>query len=154
MLVKDIMNYGAVTIAPNDTLYDAIDLVNEMNIGRLLVMKKGKLVGIVTNRDLRRAAPSNATTLEIHEMRPLLRKVKVSDIMTPKPVCVKQLETLSEAAKIMYEKRISGLPVIDQANRLVGVLSNSDILRSMIDSKNQRREQFNRPIRVSSYAKP
>ena len=154
MLIKDIMNLGAVTIAANDTLYEAIDMVNKLNIGRLLVMNKGKLVGIVTDRDLRRAAPSNATTLEIHEMRPLLRKVKISDIMTPNPVCVKQSEALADGAKIMYEKKISGLPVVDHNNRVVGVLTNNDILRSLFDSKDRKREQASRPIRVLSYAKP
>ena len=152
MLVNELMNRGAVNIDANDSLTEAINLVNRLNIGRLMVMQKGKLVGIVTDRDLRRAAPSNATDLEIHEMRYLLDKVKIKEIMTPNPVTVRQHDTVAHAAKIMNEKKISGLPVVDQANRVIGVLSRSDILRSVYHPEDQR-EQSCHPIGVR-YAKP
>ncbi len=152
MLVNELMNRGAVNIDVNDSLFEAIKLVNRLNIGRLMVMQKGKLVGIVSDRDLRRAAPSNATDLEIHEMRYLLDKVKIKEIMTPNPVTVRQHDTVAHAAKIMNEKKISGLPVVDQANRVIGVLSRSDILRSVYHPEDQR-EQSCHPIGVR-YAKP
>ena len=152
MLVNELMNRGAVNIDANDSLTEAINLVNKLNIGRLMVMKRDKLVGIVTDRDLRRAAPSNATDLEIHEMRYLLDKVKIKEIMTPNPVTVRQHDTVAHAAKIMNEKKISGLPVVDQANRVIGVLSRSDILRSVYHPEDQR-EQSCHPIGVR-YAKP
>ena len=152
MLVNELMNRGAVNIDANDSLTEAINLVNRLNIGRLMVMQKGKLVGIVSDRDLRRAAPSSATDLEIHEMRYLLDKVKIKEIMTPNPVTVRQHDTVAHAAKIMNEKKISGLPVVDQANRVIGVLSRSDILRSVYHPEDQR-EQSCHPIGVR-YAKP
>ena len=152
MLVNELMNRGAVNIDANDSLTEAINMVNRLNIGRLMVMQKGKLVGIVTDRDLRRAAPSNATDLEIHEMRYLLDKVKIKEIMTPNPVTVGQHDAVAHAAKIMNEKKISGLPVVDQANRVIGVLSRSDILRSVYHPEDQR-EQSCHPIGVR-YAKP
>ena len=152
MLVNELMNRGAVNIDANDSLTEAINLVNSLNIGRLMVMQKGKLVGIVSDRDLRRAAPSNATDLENHEMRYLLDKVKIKEIMTPNPVTVRQHDTVAHAAKIMNEKKISGLPVVDQANRVIGVLSRSDILRSVYHPEDQR-EQSCHPIDVG-YAKP
>ncbi len=152
MLVNELMNRGAVNIDANDSLTEAINLVNKLNIGRLMVMKRDKLVGIVTDRDLRRAAPSNATDLEIHEMRYLLDKVKIKEIMTPNPITVRQHDTVTHAAKIMNEKKISGLPVVDQANRVIGVLSRSDILKSVYHPEDQR-EQSCHPIDVG-YAKP
>jgi len=100
MLVKDLMNSEVIIIDSNDSLLNAISMVNELNIGRLLVMKKGKLVGIVSDRDLRRAAPSNATTLEIHEMKYLLGKVKIKEIMTPNLVSVRKDDTVAHVAKI------------------------------------------------------
>jgi acetoin utilization protein AcuB len=152
MLVKDLMNSEVIIIDSNDSLLNAISMVNELNIGRLLVMKKGKLVGIVSDRDLRRAAPSNATTLEIHEMKYLLGKVKIKKIMTPNPVTVRQNDTVAHVAKIMYELKISGVPVVDQANRPIGVLSRSDILRSVAHLVG-RQEQSCYPISVLRYAK-
>ena len=152
MLVSELMNRGAVSIDANDSLMEAIKLVNRLNIGRLMVMQKGKLVGIVSDRDLRRAAPSNATDLEIHEMRYLLDKVKIKEIMTPNPVTVRPHDPVAHAAKIMNEKKISGLPVVDQANRVIGVLSRSDILRSVYHPEDQR-EQSCHSIDVR-YAKP
>lgn len=114
MLVKDLMNSEVIIIDSNDSLLNAISMVNELNIGRLLVMKKGKLVGIVSDRDLRRAAPSNATALGKHEIMYLIDKVEIKDIMTPNPVTVRQNDTVANVAKIMYENKISGVPVVDQ----------------------------------------
>jgi len=152
MLVNELMNKGAVNIDANDSLTEAINLVNRLNIGRLMVMQKGKLVGIVSDRDLRRAAPSNATDLEIHEMKYLLDKVKIKEIMTPNPITVRQHDTVAHAAKIMNEKKISGLPVVDQTSRVIGVLSRSDILRSVYYPEDQR-EQSCHPIDLR-YANP
>ena len=117
MLVNDLMNRGVVVIDANDSLSNAISMVNKLNIGRLMVMQKGKLVGIVSDRDLRRATPSNATALEKHEIMYLIDKVKIKDIMTPNPVTIRQNDTVAHAAKIMYEQKISGVPVVDQANK-------------------------------------
>ncbi len=152
MLVNDLMNSEVIIIDSNDSLLNAISMVNELNIGRLLVMKKGKLVGIVSDRDLRRAAPSNATTLEIHEMKYLLGKVKIKEIMTPNPITVRQNDTVAHVAKIMYENKISGVPVVDQANRPIGVLSRSDILRSVAHLVGRQEQSFY-PISVLRYAK-
>ena len=152
MLVNELMNRGAVSIDVKDSMTEAINMVNRLNIGRLMVMQKGKLIGIITDRDLRRAAPSNATALEIHEMRHLLEKVKIKEIMTPNPVTVRQNDTVAHAAMIMNEKKISGLPVVDQANRVIGVISRSDILKSVYHPEDQL-EPSCHPISVR-YAKP
>ena len=151
MLVKDLMNRGVVIIDSNDSLLNAISTVNKLNIGRLLVMQKGKLVGIISDRDLRRATPSNATALEKHEIMYLIDKVKIKDIMTPNPVTIRQNDTVAHAAKIMYEQKISGVPVVDQANKPIGVLSRSDILRS-VSHLVERQEQSCHPISILRYA--
>jgi len=108
-------------------------------------------VGIVSDRDLRRATPSNATALEKHEIMYLIDKVKIKDIMTPNPVTIRQNDTVAHAAKIMYEQKISGVPVVDQANKPIGVLSRSDILRS-VSHLVERQEQSCHPISVLRYA--
>lgn len=152
MLVSELMNRGAVSIDANDSLLNAIDLVNKLNIGRLMVMQKGKLVGIVSDRDLRRATPSNATDLDKHEIMYLIDKVKIKDIMTPNPVTIRQNDTVEHAAKIMYEHKISGVPVVDQSKRSIGVLSRSDILRS-VSHPVELQEQSCHPISVLRYEK-
>jgi len=152
MLVNDLMNRGVVVIDANDSLSNAISMVNKLNIGRLMVMQKGKLVGIVSDRDLRRAAPSNATALEIHEMKYLLDKIKIKEVMTPNLVTVSQDDTVAHAAEIMYDQKISGVPVVDQANRPIGVLSRSDILR-LVSHPVERQDQSCHPISVLRYAK-
>ena len=108
-------------------------------------------MGIVSDRDLRRATPSNATDLDKHEIMYLIGKVKIKDIMTPNPVTIRQNDTVAHAAKIMYKQKISGVPVVDQANRIIGVLSRSDILRSVSHSV-ERQEQSCHPISVLRYA--
>ena len=95
-------------------------------------MKKGKLVGIVTDRDLKRASASDATTLEIHELLYLLSKIRVEEIMTINPITVPADFTIEEAAEVLLKNKISGLAVVDSAGELVGVITQTDIFRVLI----------------------
>jgi acetoin utilization protein AcuB len=95
-------------------------------------MEKGNLVGIVTDRDLKRASASDATSLEIHELLYLLTRIKVGDIMTKKPVTVPEDYTIEETAEVLLKHGISGVPVEDANGRLVGVITKSDIFRALI----------------------
>ncbi|UCH22240.1 MAG: CBS domain-containing protein [Deltaproteobacteria bacterium] len=132
MLVKNWMSKDVITADVTDSMQDAMGLLKQHNIKMLPVMKKGNLVGIVTDRDLKRASASDATTLEIHELLYLLSKIKVEEIMTKNPITVFDDFTIEEAAEILLKNKISGLPVIDSEKQLVGVITQTDIFRVLI----------------------
>ena len=88
MLVKNWMSDKVITVDVNDSMQDAVKLLKGHNIRMLPVMKKGELVGIVTDRDMKRASASDATTLEIHELLYLISTIKVKNIMTKDPITV------------------------------------------------------------------
>jgi acetoin utilization protein AcuB len=98
----------------------------------LPVMKKGKLVGIVTDRDLKKASASDATTLEIHELLYLLTKIKVNDIMTRDPIAVPPDYTVEETARVLLDGKISGAPVVDDYGQVVGIITQTDLFRVLI----------------------
>jgi len=95
-------------------------------------MKRGKLVGIVTDRDLKRSSASDATTLEIHELLFLISKIKVKDIMTKDPITVPFDFTVEEAAEVLMKNRISGAPVVGQDGKVVGTITKGDMFRVLI----------------------
>jgi CBS domain-containing protein len=128
-LIKDWMTKDVVVVTPNTTVPDAHSLMTEKGIRRLPVMDGNKLVGIVTRGDVRGAEPSEATTLSIWELNYLLAKLKLSEIMTRKPVTVSPNATIGEGAQLMLDNKISGLPVVDGDGKLVGIITESDIFR-------------------------
>jgi len=132
MLIKDWMNPKVITIDANNSMQDAIKLMKKHGISMLPVMKKGELVGIVTDRDLKRASASDATTLEVHELLYLISKIKVSDIMSKNPITIPFDYTIEEAAELMLKHKISGLPVTDHEGGLVGTLTKTDIFKCII----------------------
>ena len=132
MLVKNWMSKNVVSIDVNDSMRDAIKLLKEHGIRMLPVMKKGKLVGIVTDRDLKKASASDATTLEGHELLYLLEKIEVKDIMTKDPITVPPDYTAEETAQVLLENKISGAPVVDDNGQVVGVITQTDLFRVLI----------------------
>ena len=132
MLVKNWMSKKVVTIDENDSMQDAINLIKQHKINMLPVMKKEKLVGIVTDRDLKKASASDATTLDVHELLYLISKIKIKDIMSKKPVTVPFDFTIEETASILLENDISGAPVVDNDKQLVGVITQADIFKVII----------------------
>jgi acetoin utilization protein AcuB len=132
MLVRNWMSKNVVTIGVGDSMQDATALLKEHRIRMLPVVKKGVLVGIVTDRDLKRASASDATTLEIHELLYLLMKIKIKDIMTKDPIAVLQNWTIEETAAMLLENKISGVPVIDGRKSVVGVITQTDLFRVLI----------------------
>jgi len=132
MLVANWMSKNIITIDENDSMQDAMKLLKEHNIRMLPVMKKGKLVGIVTDRDLKRASASDATSLEIHELLYLLTRVKVKDIMTKKVITVPPDFTVEETALVFQKNKISGAPVVDSKGKLVGTITQTDLFRVLI----------------------
>jgi acetoin utilization protein AcuB len=126
------MSKNIITVDENDSMHDAMKLLKENDIRMLPVMKKGKLVGIVTDRDLKRASASDATTLEIHELLYLLTRIKVKNIMTKEVITVPPDFTVEETALVLQENKISGAPVVDSKGKLVGTITQTDLFRVLI----------------------
>jgi acetoin utilization protein AcuB len=150
MLVRNWMSKTVVTVDVNDSMQDAMRLLREHKIGMLPVMKKGELVGIVTDRDLKRASASDATTLEVHELLYLISKIKVKDIMTKSPVTIPFDYTVEEAAEIFSKHKISGAPVVDQDGHVVGAITKNDIFRVLKDVADVIRNYGGRMVSILS----
>ncbi len=130
--VKDWMTRRVITVDPRTSLPDAHKLMRTNNIRRLPVVERGKLVGIVTRSDIREASPSEATTLSIWEMHYQLSKLSVGVIMTRDPYTVTPDTTIKDAAKLMYTYKFGGLPVVNDAGELQGIMTELDIFRILI----------------------
>ncbi len=131
-LVKEWMTGNVITVSSETTLPEAHRLMSENRIRRLPVTKNRRLIGIITRGDVREAEPSDATTLSIWELNYLLAKLSIAKIMTKDPLTISPEATLGEAAEAMLERKISGLPVIDDEKRVVGMITESDIFRAVV----------------------
>lgn len=127
MLVKKWMRDRVATIDANDTMQDAMGLLKKHAIRMLPVMEEGKLVGVVTGRDLIKASAPDIVTFEVHKLLELLSELKVRDLMTKDPVTVPFDYTVEETAEVLLEKKISGVPVVNQEGKLVGIITQSDL---------------------------
>jgi acetoin utilization protein AcuB len=132
MLVKNWMSPNPVTIDEEDSMQEAIKLMKQHGIRMLPVLRGGQLVGVVTDRDLKRASASDATTLDVHEMLYLIAKIKVKSIMSKNPISVPPDLTVEETAEILLANRISGTPVVDRQGGLIGTITQTDIFRVLI----------------------
>lgn len=132
MFVRNKMTTNPFTISYDQTIPDAHEIMAQYGVRRLPVMKKGKLVGIVSKDDILRASPSKATTFSMGEITYLLSKTKMSQIMTKNPVTISPDALLEEAATLMRDQHVSFLPVIDN-DKLVGIITESDIFDSFIE---------------------
>lgn len=132
-LVREWMSTDVITIAPETTLPEAHQIMTNEEIRRLPVVDKdGRLVGIVTIGDIRGAEPSPATSLSIWEMNYLLSTLKVEKIMTRLPKTIEAEATIGEAARVMLENRVSGLPVVDEQHQVIGIITESDIFSMVV----------------------
>jgi acetoin utilization protein AcuB len=132
MLVKDWMSKDPITITDDTSMMKAIHLMKQNRFRRLPVLHEGRLVGIVSDRDLKEASPPKATTLDVHELYYLLAELHVKDIMTRDPVTTSPESTVEHAAQLMLENTISGLPVVDDRGTVVGILTQSDVFRAFM----------------------
>jgi acetoin utilization protein AcuB len=106
--------------------------MKENNIRRLPVMRQGKLIGIVTDRDIKDASPSKATTLDIHELYYLLSELKIKDIIKKNVITIGPEETVEKATVKMLKHRISGLPVVDDSGSVVGIITQRNISKVLV----------------------
>ena len=135
MNIGEIMTSNPVSVDQDKTMLEATKVLKEKGFKHLPVTngEGKKLVGVITDRDLKRASASNATTLEIHELLYLLDKVKIGDIMTKSPITVTPEDSVESAAKLMIDRRIGCLPVL-RDNRLTGIVTKDDLLKLVANS--------------------
>jgi acetoin utilization protein AcuB len=127
MLVRDVLTPNVISVSPKTTLPEAVRLMRERGIRHLPVVEDGKLVGIVSDRDLKRAMASPATSLEVHELTYLLNRLAVGEIMTRTVITIGAMFPVEEAARLMVMEKVSALPVTD-ADRLIGIVTETDVL--------------------------
>lgn len=133
MLVTERMTRNPITVSEETTVPDALKLMREKGVRRLPVLdKRGKMIGIVSEKDLLYASPSPATTLSIFEMQSLLARLTVKEVMSPQVITVTDDSTLEEAARLMVEKKIGGLPVV-RGDALVGIITETDLFKSFLE---------------------
>lgn len=134
VIVKDWMISPVITVDASSPISSAHQLMKKNDVRRLPVLHNDKLVGIVTIGDVREASPSDATTLSIWELNYLWAQLTVEKVMTRNPLSISSDMPILEAAEIMLDKKVSGLPVVDNG-KLVGILTESDIFRMLVTSR-------------------
>lgn len=130
--VYEWMSSPVITISPGTLMNTAHRLMKEHHIRRLVVMRDDEIAGIVTLGDIREAMPSGATTLSVWEINTLLARLTVDKIMTCPVITIRDDATLFDAARLMLDRKIGGLPVVSAQGDLVGILTESDIFRMVI----------------------
>ena len=134
MPVKNWMTTDVVSVGPDTSLLKVGKLMKDHHIRRIPVVdEQGQVIGIISDRDVRDASPSKATTLDMYEMHYLLAELKAKNIMTAKPITVKPTDTVEQAALIMLDNKVGGLPVVDDSGKLVGIISDHDVFKALVD---------------------
>ncbi|HPU44146.1 MAG TPA: CBS and ACT domain-containing protein, partial [Dictyoglomaceae bacterium] len=149
MLVKMRMTKDPISVSPDTSILEAWKIMQNSQVRRLLVIDKGKLVGIVTERDLRSVSPSRATSLSIFEINYLLEKLKVKEAMTSNPITVDADAPIEEAALIMKNNKVSALPVIEEG-KVVGIITESDIFRAFIEMLGEGKRGLRYMLRIKN----
>ena len=133
MFVVNRMTKHPVTVSSATKVDEAIHLLKKHNIRRLPVVDDGKLVGIVTDKDLMRVTPSAATTLAKYEINSLLAGISIGEIMSKSVISVNERAPIEEAAVLMSRNRVSGLPVTSDVGAVVGVITETDIFDAFVN---------------------
>ncbi len=134
MRVQELMTQAVTTVTPDTPVFDARATMVRGHIRHLLVVEYGRLVGIITDRDIRLNLPSPATTLSVWELNHLLARLTVGEVMTKGVIGVSPEREARDAARIMVEHKIGALPVL-VGERLVGIITETDLLRAYAGSE-------------------
>lgn len=132
MFVGERMSHPVITLTPDTPIHDALAMFRKEHIRRAPVVKEGKMLGIVSERDLLNASPSPVTTLSVWEINYLLSKVTVKEVMTKKVKTVDTDTPIEEAARIMADSKIGGLPVVHNG-ALVGMITETDLFKIFLE---------------------
>jgi CBS domain-containing protein len=138
IMVKEWMATSVITVKPGTRIADAHQLMKEKGIRRLPVVENSVLIGIVTIGDIREASPSDATTLSIWELNYLWAQLTVDKVMTRDPLTVRADSLILDAAELMLEHKVSGLPVVDEQKHIVGIITESDLFRMLVRSRTSK----------------
>lgn len=140
MLVADRMSKPAITVRQDTGVEEALRLMHSEDIRRLPVVDRhGKMVGIVSELDLLKVSPSPATSLSVYEIPYLLARIKMKDIMTEDVITVTEDTTLEEAARVMADNKIGGLPVM-RDGKVVGIITETDLFKTFLEMLGARQE--------------
>ncbi|MEA3308667.1 MAG: CBS and ACT domain-containing protein [Chloroflexota bacterium] len=140
MLVKQRMTAHPITITIDTPVSEALSFMRQNNIRRLPVLdKKGELAGMVSEKDLLYASPSPATSLSVYEVGYLLTKLKVKRIMTKEIITVAANDPIEEAARIMGDNKIGGLPVMEDG-KMIGIITETDIFTTILEMLGAREQ--------------
>ena len=133
MLVRDRMSHPVITVTPQESLDDAWRIMIEEHISRLPVVdKRGKMVGIVSEKQILRYSPSAATTLDAFEIQGVMNRITVEKVMTKDVITIAPDTPIEEAARIMADNEISGIPVVS-GDSLVGIIAETDLFKTFLE---------------------
>jgi acetoin utilization protein AcuB len=139
MLVRDRMTPNPITIGLGSAVPDALRIMQERKVRRLPVLDaSGRLAGIVSENDLRHVSPSPATTLAVWEISELVAKIKVAQVMTRNVITVSEDTPLEDAARLMADHKISGLPVMHES-KVTGIITETDLFKAFLELMGGRR---------------
>ena len=141
MFVGERMSRPVISVTPDLPINDVLAMFRKEHIRRAPVIKDGKLVGIVSERDLLNASPSSVTTLSVWELNYLISKVTVKNVMAKKVVTVEQDTPIEEAARIMADKKIGGVPVVSGTN-VVGIITETDLFKILLELMGARQKAW------------
>jgi len=139
MFVGERMSRPVISVSPNEPVNEVLAMFRKEHIRRAPVIKDGKLVGIVSERDLLNASPSPVTSLSIWEMNYLISKVTVKSVMSKKVITVDKDIPIEEAARIMADKKIGGIPVVS-AGQVVGMITETDLFKAFLELMGARQK--------------
>ena len=145
MFVGERMSHPVITVTPETPVHDALAMFKKEHIRRAPVVKDGKMVGIVSERDLLNASPSPVTSLSVWEMNYLMSKVTVKQVMTKKVKCLDANTPIEEAARLMADSKIGGMPVM-RSGMIVGMITETDLFKIFLELMGAREKA----IRVSA----
>lgn len=132
MLIRDWISKDFISLNVTDTVQHAMKVSTESHISIMPVLEDEKLVGIVTDRDLKRASPSTEISFDRQEILYRLSRLEVGEIMSRSPITVPADYTLEETAEVLLEKNISGAPVVDDKGNIIGIITKNDLFKAMI----------------------
>ena len=139
--VRDIMTSPAIVVAPQTPVPQASALMKERGVRHLPVIENGKLVGIVSRGDLREASISEAINADLYEISFLLSRLPVSKLMTRQVVTISPDALIVDAAELMTGNKIAGLPVVDETGSVIGIVTESDLLRLLLRKLREAEER-------------
>jgi acetoin utilization protein AcuB len=139
MFVGERMSRPVISVSPDAPIHEVLAMFKKEHIRRAPVMKNGKLLGIVSERDLLNASPSSATTLSVWELNYLISKVTVKEVMSKKVITVDKDTPIEEAARIMADQKIGGLPVTS-SGKVVGIITETDLFKIFLELMGARQK--------------